>query len=159
MTNPTALQAALGDMDVCCETCGYNLRGCTSDHCPECGVPLTLIVGSSDARSGWWLASIFGSGLSTLISIVLLLHIIAPVAAVLQNPQIRMGGFGTSLPRWRSITFTLACALICGGLLCWVVVNRRQFNRLKKINRQLLGLVILASPLALIGLLLLFVRL
>jgi hypothetical protein len=32
----------LGIADVACPACRYNLRGCRSATCPECGQPLTL---------------------------------------------------------------------------------------------------------------------
>ena len=160
----SAIAAALRDLDVRCHTCGYNLRGCTSDQCPECGVELKLAIDSADSRRGWWLASIFGTGLSALFWITLLLKIVTPVAMALQNPQVHaMVSAGlaspTGLPRWRSILFTIMCCLLSGGLLCWVVSSRRLFDRWRKINRQLVGLSLLALPLLMIGLVYLFVRL
>ncbi len=159
----SAITAALRNLDVRCDTCGYNLRGSTSDQCPECGVELKLTIDSTDSRRGWWLASIFGTGLSTLFWITLLLNIATPVATALQNPQVQAmvsAGFASStgLPRWRSILFTIMCCLISGGLLCWVVSSRRLFDRWRKINRQLVGLSLLALPLLMIGVVYLFVR-
>ena len=161
----SAITAALRDLDVRCQTCGYNLRGSTSDQCPECGVKLKLAIDSTDSRRGWWLASMFGTGLSTLVCITLLFKIVTPVATVLQSPQIQAMVVGAGLaelaglPRWRSILFTIMCCLISGGLLCWVVSSRRLFDRWRKINRQLVGLSLLALPLLMIGLVYLFVRL
>ncbi|MHC4109294.1 MAG: hypothetical protein ACYSTY_14540 [Planctomycetota bacterium] len=118
----SGIAAALRDLDVRCHTCGYNLRGCTSDQCPECGVELKLAIDSADSRRGWWLASLFGTGLSTLLWVTLLLKVITPVATALQNPQWQaMVAAGlqnvAGLPRWRSILFTIMCCLISGGYL------------------------------------------
>lgn len=45
------LRACLAQRDVPCPTCKYNLRGCVSAACPECG---TTIVLSIDAQRQRW---------------------------------------------------------------------------------------------------------
>lgn len=39
----------MAEQDVPCPGCGYNLRGCQGAACPECGTPLELQVGSTQA--------------------------------------------------------------------------------------------------------------
>ena len=36
------LRSFLADRDQPCPSCGYNLRGLTTNHCPECAVPLGI---------------------------------------------------------------------------------------------------------------------
>ncbi len=36
------LQALLSDRDCACPHCGYNLRGLSADHCPECGKTIDI---------------------------------------------------------------------------------------------------------------------
>lgn len=53
----------LASRDVRCPVCRYNLRGLTSDHCPECGAHLDLRVGSIDLKLGPWLGLLLSVGL------------------------------------------------------------------------------------------------
>ena len=55
------LQLFLADRDIPCPGCGYNLRGLTTDRCPECNQPLSLRVGLTEPRLGPWLAAISGA--------------------------------------------------------------------------------------------------
>jgi hypothetical protein len=57
------LRGFLADRDAACPVCRYNLRGLTSNHCPECGAHLDLRVGSADLNLGPWLASLLSVGL------------------------------------------------------------------------------------------------
>lgn len=51
----------LADRDEPCPVCSYNLRGAPNAHCPECGTPLELRVGSPEARVGPWLVALVPS--------------------------------------------------------------------------------------------------
>lgn len=46
----------LRERDVPCPLCGYNLRGLTSDRCPECGRELRLTVGLTEPFLRAWVA-------------------------------------------------------------------------------------------------------
>ncbi|MAY75420.1 MAG: hypothetical protein CMJ31_12050 [Phycisphaerae bacterium] len=48
----------LRDHDAVCPVCRYNVRGLTDPVCPECGVPLSLTVGTSEPRLGLWLTTL-----------------------------------------------------------------------------------------------------
>ena len=54
------LVAFLRGRDVECSVCRYNLRNATAQKCPECGVPIRLVV-SSPRRLGWWIVCFFAS--------------------------------------------------------------------------------------------------
>lgn len=58
------LRAFLADRDVACPLCGYNLRGLTSDGCPECGQRLTLSVALAEPRQRAFIAGVVGISLS-----------------------------------------------------------------------------------------------
>jgi uncharacterized paraquat-inducible protein A len=45
------LASHLADRDQPCPACGYNLRGCAQETCPECGAKLALTVESDRAHS------------------------------------------------------------------------------------------------------------
>ncbi|MEM8739713.1 MAG: acyl carrier protein [Planctomycetota bacterium] len=47
---------AAAESDLPCRDCGYNLRGCVSTRCPECGtvfVPYTLGIDDAMAQRTW----------------------------------------------------------------------------------------------------------
>ena len=52
-----ALIEFLGQRDVPCPLCGYNLRQLRSARCPECGRELELRVGLSEPRQGAWVTA------------------------------------------------------------------------------------------------------
>ncbi len=52
------LLAFVGNRDVPCPSCGYDLRGLTRPVCPECRQELALSVGVYRPRFGWFLATI-----------------------------------------------------------------------------------------------------
>lgn len=55
-----ALRAFLGERDVSCPSCGYNLRGLQSPACPECNQALKLQVGLVEPRLGHFIAGLVG---------------------------------------------------------------------------------------------------
>lgn len=44
LTDAELLASYLADRDVACAGCGYNLKGCVADQCPECGGAIVLGV-------------------------------------------------------------------------------------------------------------------
>ncbi|GAB4385674.1 MAG: hypothetical protein Kow0022_12510 [Phycisphaerales bacterium] len=54
------LEQYLADRDIPCPGCGYNLRGLTGDHCPECGERLELRLGLADARLSQFIGGLIG---------------------------------------------------------------------------------------------------
>jgi len=48
------LLAYLADNDAPCPACGYNLRHLRNPTCPECGLSLTLSVGSNESFKRAW---------------------------------------------------------------------------------------------------------
>ncbi len=57
MNDNEHLQALLKDRDCACPHCGYNLRGLTSDNCPECGKTInpSAVLSRRDRLNLSWL--------------------------------------------------------------------------------------------------------
>jgi hypothetical protein len=64
----------LAGRDAPCPVCRYNLRDLTGAHCPECGAPLVLAVGSHQARFGVLLLAIVPSVM--MLTLALLIYAI-----------------------------------------------------------------------------------
>lgn len=68
---PELLRAFLGEHDVACPGCGYNLRNLQGSRCPECGDELHLQVGLVEPRQAAGIAGLIGlaagAGLSGLL--------------------------------------------------------------------------------------------
>ncbi len=157
--NPTRelLTAFLRDSSARCPACGYALRGASSDRCPECGSSLSLSVVSAKPRASmWWLASTFGAALAVLISLCLLVAMLDTVTATLVNPwlaqNVRAGmASRLELPNWRAIILLLACALLSGLLLAWLIHSRRTFATWPMWTRVIVGVACWLSPALVLG--------
>lgn len=51
-SNSSSLRDYLASRDAPCPHCSYNLRGLTSDRCPECSQPLALQIALAEPRMG-----------------------------------------------------------------------------------------------------------
>jgi len=118
----------LADNHVRCPFCGYCLHGAAGNRCPECGRAFRLGLILQSAFDGWWAASLFGTSLTALLSMVLLAfalfsdrrgmgHIIAFVSLVVYGAG--SGAFAAALlglrrrwadcpSRWRIIITIIA---------------------------------------------------
>jgi len=104
----------LAERDASCPLCGYNLRGLTSDACPECGKRLRLTVGLAEPFLRAWVmlaVAMFSAGGVG----ILLFYIVVKE------------GWTTDLPIAPSIYFMIA---IPGSMVA--VSLRRGFLRLAK---------------------------
>jgi hypothetical protein len=54
------LRQFLAGRDAPCPACSYNLRGLTTDRCPECNQPLTLQVALTEPKLASFVAGIVG---------------------------------------------------------------------------------------------------
>jgi hypothetical protein len=54
------LKAYLADRDVPCPGCGYSLKGCASDTCPECGNEIRITVDQRVGRLGPFVIGLSG---------------------------------------------------------------------------------------------------
>ena len=66
----------VGDRDVPCPRCGYNLRALTKTVCPECREELRLTVGRAKMRFGFFLAAVIPGAFSGICASLLLMPII-----------------------------------------------------------------------------------
>ncbi len=66
----------VGDRDVPCPRCGYNLRALTKPVCPECREELRLTVGRAKMRFGLFLAAVLPGAFSGICALLLLMLII-----------------------------------------------------------------------------------
>lgn len=72
-----ALREFLADRDEACPSCAYNLRGLTSDRCPECDEVLVMRVNIAEPRLGAWiatLAGLFTCGGGALICLMIVMY-------------------------------------------------------------------------------------
>ncbi len=69
------LQSFLADRDAPCPGCAYNLRGLTTDRCPECNQHLVLRVNLAEPRLGSWLSGMVGAACGAGFNGLLLFYV------------------------------------------------------------------------------------
>jgi hypothetical protein len=101
----------LADRDAPCPGCGYNLRGLTSDRCPECNQFLVLRVGLAEPRMGWFLTAVIGAAAGLGLNGLLLIYIVVVMA------RGRGGGAGDYFV-WHN-----GVGAVVHGLCMWVLLR------------------------------------
>ena len=119
MADEAILRTYLAQRDVPCPVCAYNLRGSEGPKCPECGARLDLRVGSIDLRLGPWLLCVLAVAVPLGFSGIL--AVLALIAAR-RSPSWRVDD-------WILLGAMWAFAIICAGLLTWVVRRRARLLR------------------------------
>ncbi len=117
-SDEVALVDYLRGRDVACPLCNYNVRGLTSNRCPECGRELELTVGLVEPRIGAWvtcLVAVTAAGGMGLMAIFTILQHGWELLLV-------AGGVSTAL----GISYFLATVPMVPAL----IVFRRRYRRL-----------------------------
>lgn len=114
---PAFLADFLAQHDAPCPVCSYNLRGVALPRCPECDSPITLTVGSEQARLGPWLLAVqacaMGLGFDSVAGTFALI------------PTIASGGEGPAL--WMLGVLWTLCAASGLGIRA-LIRGRRRFQ-------------------------------
>src|ERR1051325_11085739 len=75
------LSAYLADTDAPCPACGYNLRGLSSDTCPECNQKLAISIGLAEPHIGMLSAAaaglITGAGGAATVFFLMMLSVLS----------------------------------------------------------------------------------
>ena len=150
------LRGFLRDANVPCPGCGYSLRGCAGERCPECGSAFTLGLVLTHATSAWWFAALMGALASVAMAAWLVFRIFSRVVVVVEDPSLRMlvdaGMAPTSaLPNWNIAIASVALMLAALLLLAAVLGLRRRFALLPNRWQRFWGVLALISPLLVLG--------
>lgn len=125
----------LAARDVPCPACGYNLRGLTTDRCPECDRELVLQIRLAEPRMAAWITAVVGSAAMTGFH-GLFLTLAVVVRLFLRRSQY----LETGMLVWLTV-----CALAGGVLLYWLISARRRFGNLAGHVRLLIAVVALIA--------------
>ena len=79
------LQQFLSERDVVCPGCSYNLRGLTSDRCPECGDALELSLRLVELRQASLIAGLVGLSAGAGLGGLLLIYALIVTTLVRAN--------------------------------------------------------------------------
>ncbi|HYD01916.1 MAG TPA: hypothetical protein VEB22_11880 [Phycisphaerales bacterium] len=122
------LIAFLTDRDVPCPACNYNLRGLTSDRCPECNRALVMQIRLAEPRLGAWVATLAAAAAMLGFNGLLAIYFLVWVMRRSYGP-----GWTMAVPLFIS-TPTAAAALIV------IIRGRRRFCNLGDSTRLTLAL-------------------
>jgi len=118
-----ALIDFLSSRDVPCPNCGYNLRGLQSEHCPECGLQLSLRVNLTEPKLVGFIMGLIGLCLSAGFSSLLLLIC---CFVLLTTPIAATTGW------WEPFAYLGATALVSWAVIflwVWYRSFLRRYNR------------------------------
>jgi hypothetical protein len=118
------LAGFLSTRDVKCPLCGYNLRGLTSERCPECGEVLRLQVGGATRYTRCYIALLIACGLGLGASGLILAAALIHAPAVWWNDSVV----------WLLVVLFLGS----GGALLLVLTMRPRFCRVAATGQQFL---------------------
>lgn len=143
-----SLATYLANRDEPCPSCGYNLRGLSGNHCPECNTDLVLRVAIAEPRLGLFLATIVAWALGAGFSVLLLVYIVMMVTFA-----------GRGLPPMREFA-PVPCGgtLIEGTVVILLVAYQRRVRRLPRLVRVGLLLLGIGATLLNVGLFTAFVN-
>jgi hypothetical protein len=111
------LRAFLADTDVHCPSCDYNLRGLTTDACPECSQRLTLRVALAEPRQRAFIAAVVGFAMGAGFQGFMAVFFVVLIAK-------------KNVPDWRAFfMLTSSVFVIETGALITLVLRRRKFQR------------------------------
>ena len=115
------LERYLAERDIVCPGCAYNLRGLTSDRCPECGDRLELSLRLVEPRQGPLIAGLVGLSAGAGLGGLLLIY--GAIVALILRP---MG------PNWSGFFWTNAIgfAVHLVALLLWI----RYWHPIRRMN-------------------------
>ncbi|MCZ6834659.1 MAG: hypothetical protein O7G85_02700 [Planctomycetota bacterium] len=119
LSSRTLLSAFLSERDVPCPGCAYNLRSILMNHCPECGMPLYLMVRGTHVSNGLQFARLLTMALPLGFNLIFTM----------------IGFVGAMFARsWRDqdwvllVGFAFFTILFMGGLT-WVMATTKSFHQ------------------------------
>lgn len=120
----------LAERDINCPRCDYNLRGLTSDRCPECGESLKLNIGLVRPKLKAMIAGLIGLAAGAGLSGLLLIY-----AALVIAFRSHTDFFDTFI-----ITNGTGFALLGGAMAAWLFMWHRLYQ-LSTTARTLLAIL------------------
>ena len=124
-TDERFLVTYLADRDAACPRCDYNLRSLSTARCPECGLPLSLVIGTLEPLQAWWVTLLISTGLVAGFGALCLVVTAAE-----------------GLPGGRGALEWVIIANIVGILLpVPVLMKRRRFLRLPRTTQAAIALI------------------
>jgi hypothetical protein len=118
------LKAYLADRDVPCPGCGYSLRGCVAESCPECARPFALGVSREP-----WMTNHLGLFWSALW-IAFLYHALIAAFIIAEFVKSGLAPWAGLPPPMAAVTAAMRLITFCGlGVSVALLIAARRANR------------------------------
>lgn len=142
--NGEHLRAFLAERDAQCPGCAYNLRGATTDICPECGTQLSIdaIEEAMRARVAFVspLARLIAGGVLLVFTLICGSMVATGVSTVVRLAVLR--------PRFSQLGALAGCAFVVAFvvMLWWVYIQRWRGRQAKRAKAILAKMAICMVP-------------
>ncbi len=152
----------LKENDIRCPSCGYSLRNCQSEKCPECGATLELSLRARPV-SAWWWVGLIGLVISEIMPTILLATSLPSAQRIGTAEEVsqmvaRRFSPSSELIEWSPLV-QLAIVVSAGAILLGLLIaSRRRFGGWNRFAQMSAGLAGALSPVLVIGLLVLMAR-
>jgi hypothetical protein len=136
------LAAFLSSRDVPCPGCGYNLRGLTSDHCPECYQHLVLSVSLAEPPVVQYVLAMVGLAACGAAAGLMVLGVLAISVLYKDLP----GGNTAVVLLWAPLAIVGVDAAMVAS--CLLPASRRWFRTRSRSGRWMIALACWGASLA-----------
>lgn len=156
-----AIVAYLSHADERCPKCDYELKGNSSNRCPECGTMFEMHLGTHVGGEAWWWTAVLGVATAAMPIVGYFIVRLYVIASLLDSLFITgMASQSRDLiPQMLNLRVGFTLAIFASGLLmalAWLIGGRVSWRFLSRRRQRTLGLLGGMMPVIMLGVIVLY---
>ncbi len=156
-----AIVAYLSHADERCPKCDYELKGNSSNRCPECGTSVEMHLGTHVGGEAWWWTAVLGVGTAAMPIVGYFIVRLYVIASLLDS--LFLTGMSSQsrdlIPQMLNLRVGFTLAIFASGLLmalAWLIGGRVSWRFLSRRRQRTLGLLGGMMPVIMLGVIVLY---